>query len=288
MSLTVTKVGALALIEDRGRPGYANLGISDSGAADMNSHDLANRLVGNHPASATIEALLGNFAARVDRPCTVAVTGAEVPVQVNGEPAAFREPIFLKKGDEISLGTPISGLRAYVAFRGGLAVEPVLDSRSSDPTTGLGPKALKVGDVVPLSDGRRDDIPDVSVPCGVQTTGELLLTGIWGPRDDWFTTDARRAFTGQTWAVTAEGDRVGVRLSGEALTRSIEGELPSEGVVRGAVQVPTNGQPVVFLADHPTTGGYPVIAVLDDESVNMLAQAQPGTPVRFECRSIKL
>jgi allophanate hydrolase subunit 2 len=165
-------------------------------------------------------------------------------------------------------------VRSYLAVAGGIDVEPVLGSRSTDTLAGLGPAKLAKGDTLPVgtAGGVAHDVPDA--PAG--PTGDLELGVRLGPRDDWFVPGElfRSAYT-----ISPVSNRVGARLSGPALTRARDGELPSEGVVLGSVQVPADGQPLVFLADHPTTGGYPVIGVVDD--VTPLAQARPGTTVRF-------
>ena len=283
MSLVIDALGPLALVEDLGRPGYGHLGIAPSGAADRASHRLANSIVGNDAAAATLEMLLGGLRAHVTRDVVVVFTGAPARVAINARPAAFGEPLFLRSGDEIALATPVHGLRTYLGVRGGIDAPAVLGSRSSDPTTGVGPRRLQVGDELAFGADIVGSIPCVDASTAFVRSGDLLLRAVWGPRDDWFTEAARAAFTASSWEVSAEGDRVGVRLLGSPLERSRSGELASEGLVRGAIQVPANGQPIVFLADHPTTGGYPVIAVVRDEDIDHLAQARPGTRVRFVC-----
>lgn len=283
MTLVVEAVGPLCLVEDLGRPGYGDLGVSTSGAADREAHALANRLVGNDADAATLEVLMGGLRVRAGRALTVALTGAPVAATVNGRPVSFLAPVHLDVGDVLGFGVPIAGLRTYVAVRGGIVTTTVLGSRASDPTTGLGGAPLRAGDELPIGTLPSTPIPDVDAGCTPTPTTGLTLRAVLGPRDDWFTEAALASFAGQVWEVTAEADRVGVRLTGQSLERGVHDELPSEGTVRGAVQVPKNGQPVVFLADHPTTGGYPVVAVIVDEDVDRLAQARPGTRVRFRC-----
>lgn len=281
MSLVVEAVGPLVLVEDLGRPGYGPLGISTSGAMDRRAHRLANRLVGNREDAATLEVLMGGLRVRATTGMTVAVTGAPAPVTVDGRPRALLAPLRLEAGQVLALGAPTTGLRSYLAVRGGIAVGPVLGSRSTDPTTGVGPPRVTAGTELPIGPRPDQPVPSGDASSSIELPRDLVLRAVWGPRDDWFTEASRQAFAGATWEVTAEGDRVGVRLRGEPLERSREGELQSEGIVRGAVQVPRAGQPLVFLADHPTTGGYPVIAVVNDADVDLLAQARPGTIVRF-------
>ncbi|WIY04792.1 biotin-dependent carboxyltransferase family protein [Amycolatopsis mongoliensis] len=276
-SLEVLDPGRYALVEDLGRPGYAHLGVTPSGALDTVSLRLANRLVGNPSAAAGIEALLGGLSVRLTASATVAVTGPAVPVSVDGRSFGSHVPVPVRAGQSVSVGTPSTGLRCYLAVSGGIAVEPVLGSRSRDVLSGIGPAPLKGGDVLPLGEPGIPAGADVVVP--VRAPAELVVPVTLGPRDDWL--DDPAGGLSAWWTVTAESNRVGLRLDGPPLRRAVEGELPSEGVVTGAIQVPPNGLPVVFLADHPTTGGYPVAAVVRAGALSALAQARPGTRVRF-------
>nr|WP_103348020.1 biotin-dependent carboxyltransferase family protein [Amycolatopsis sp. CA-128772] len=269
--------GRYALVQDLGRPGYAHLGVAPSGALDPASLRLANRLVGNAEDAAGIEALLGGLAVRFTAAVTVAVTGPAVDVRVDGRPAGSHAPLAVRAGRTLTLGTPSAGLRCYLAVSGGIAVEPVLGSRSRDVLSGIGPPPLRAGDVLPLGRPGTPAGADVVVP--VPAPPELVVPVTLGPRDDWFDDPARGLSA--WWTVTAESNRVGLRLDGTPLRRAVDGELPSEGVVTGAIQVPPSGLPVVFLADHPTTGGYPVAAVVKTAALSALAQARPGTRIRF-------
>ena len=286
MSLVIDAVGPQVLVQDTGRFGYSNLAISASGAMDGTAHRLANRLVGNTETAATLEILMGGFRSHATEYATVALTGAAAEVTVNGRHRPMAAPLLLHPGDEVSVGQPSNGLRTYLAVRGGFDVPPVLGSRASDPTTGIGPAPVCAGDLLEIGALIADDVPQrVFVP-PLHRTDVLELSGTWGPRADWFTPAARVRFTSSLWHVSAQTNRVGVRLEGGSLERSVTGELPSEGLVRGAVQVPANGEPLVFANDHPTTGGYPVIGVVDETSVDKLAQARPGTAVRFRMRTL--
>lgn len=281
-SLVVLATGPRALIEDLGRPGLARLGVGRSGAADRSCHALAQRVVGNRSDAAGIEVTLGGLSLRADGPALVAVTGAPVPVDVDGSPRSVGELIHLRDGSVLTLGMCGRGLRAYVAVRGGIDVEPELGSRSTDLLSGLGPAPLRAGDVLPVGEATRalptlDAVPVPPVP-----GGPVHLRVAPGPRIDWIADP--EALTGQTWAVSSRSDRIGVRLEGEPVRRApeFEGrELQSEGVVRGSIQVPAGGEPVLFLADHPVTGGYPVGAVLLDAEVDRAAQLRPGDAVKF-------
>ncbi|MEU4249713.1 biotin-dependent carboxyltransferase family protein [Amycolatopsis sp. NPDC026612] len=277
-SLEVLDPGRYALVEDLGRPGYAHLGVAPSGALDTASLRLANRLAGNAEAAAGIEALLGGLSVRCTAAATVAVTGPPVEVRVDGRAVGSHVPVAVRAGQTVTLGTPPTGLRCYLAVSGGIAVEAVLGSRSRDVLSGIGPSPLRAEDVLPL--GTPTGVPagaDVVVPAAAPA--DVVVPVTLGPRDDWLDDPARGLSA--WWTVTPESNRVGLRLDGTPLRRAVDGELPSEGVVTGAIQVPPSGLPVVFLADHPTTGGYPVAAVVRAAALSALAQVRPGTRIRF-------
>ncbi|GGX93092.1 allophanate hydrolase [Streptomyces minutiscleroticus] len=279
-ALTVVRAGALTTVQDLGRPGHAHLGVPRSGALDAPAAALVNRLVGNAPGAAVLETTLGGCDLRPRSAVAVAVGGAPCAVRVDGRPAPWGAPVRVPAGALLSVGPAVSGVRGYVAVSGGVVVEAVLGSRSTDLLSGLGPPPLADGTVLPLG---RPSAPPARVDVAPQPAppAELVLRVTPGPRDDWFTEAAVRTLTTRVYRVSATSNRIGLRTEGPPLERARTGELPSEGVVLGAVQVPPDGGPVVFLADHPTTGGYPVIAVTDSADLPAAAQARPGTPVRF-------
>ncbi|PZT70646.1 allophanate hydrolase subunit 2 family protein [Streptomyces sp. SW4] len=279
-ALAVVRAGALTTVQDLGRPGNAHLGVPRSGALDAPAAALANRLVGNAPEAAVLETTVDGCALRPRTAVTAAVAGAPCAVSVDGRPAPWGAPFRVPAGALLEIGRAGRGVRSYVAVCGGVAVEPVLGSRSTDLLSGLGPPPLTEGAVLPLGRPgalrtRVDVAPQPAPPA------ELVLRVTPGPRDDWFTPGALRTFTTRAYRVSAASNRIGLRMEGPALERARPGELPSEGMVLGAVQVPPDGRPVVFLADHPTTGGYPVIGVVRAADLPAAAQAVPGTPVRF-------
>ncbi|MGW3629773.1 5-oxoprolinase subunit C family protein [Streptomyces sp. NPDC005122] len=279
-ALSVARAGALTTVQDQGRPGHAHLGVPRSGALDAPAAALANRLVGNPVEAAVLETTLDGCALRPRSAVTMAVTGAPCPVAVDGRPAPWGAPVRVPAGALLDVGAARAGLRSYVAVSGGVAVEPVLGSRSTDLLSGLGPPPLTDGTVLPLGHpghvpARVDVVPHPGPPA------ELVLRVTPGPRDDWFTASALRTLTTAAYRVSSASNRIGMRTQGPPLERAVSGELPSEGMVLGAVQVPPDGRPVVFLADHPTTGGYPVIAVVRAADLSAAAQAVAGTPVRF-------
>ncbi|MGW0394741.1 5-oxoprolinase subunit C family protein [Streptomyces sp. NPDC003042] len=281
--LLVVRPGTLTTVQDFGRPGYAHLGVPRSGALDVAAHALANRLLGNAPDAATLETTLDGVGLRALTVVTVAVTGAPCAVRVSGRPAAWGAPVRLRAGAELDVGRAESGLRSYIAVRGGITVPQVLGSRATDLLSGLGPPALSAGTVLPVGAPGRDPV------CGADTLrvpgppAELVLPLRLGPRADWFTAASLEAMGRAAYRVSAESNRIGLRTeAGPPLARSRAGELPSEGMVLGAVQVPPDGLPVIFLADHPVTGGYPVVGVIPPgPALDAAAQARPGTGIRF-------
>ena len=278
--LTVLAPGLLTTVQDLGRTGWAAIGVPRSGAADRAAHALANRLVGNDASAATLEVTAGGLRLRAGRTHLVAVTGAWAPVAVDGRPAPLHAPFTLRPGAELALGRPAAGLRSYLAVRGGVAVRPVLGSRSTDTLSGLGPAPLRAGDELPVGDlAAEEPVVDVA-PVGPPSSRPVLHV-LPGPRRDRLAEDAWALLTAAEWAVTSASDRVGLRLAGPVLRRSGDGELPSEGLVPGAVQVPPDGAPVLFLADHPVTGGYPVLAVVRTADLPAVAQVRPGDALRF-------
>jgi biotin-dependent carboxylase-like uncharacterized protein len=278
--LTVLAPGPLATVQDLGRPGWASIGVTASGAADRSAAALANRLVGNDPAAAVVEVTAGGLRVRAGRTLLVAVTGAPVPVVVDGRAAPFDAPLTLAPGSLLTLGLPATGLRSYLAVRGGVDVPPVLGSRSTDTLSGLGPHPLRAGDRLPVGALAAEE-PFVDVAAVRPPSTRPVLRVLPGPRRDWLEPAAWAAFVGQPWTVTPDSDRVGLRLAGPRLERARSDELPSEGLVPGAVQVPPSGAPVLFLVDHPVTGGYPVLAVVVTADLPAAAQLRPGDIVRF-------
>ncbi|GAA2777260.1 biotin-dependent carboxyltransferase family protein [Saccharopolyspora taberi] len=278
--LEVLGTGPLSTVQDLGRPGHAGIGVGVSGAADRGSLRLANRLVGNAEGDAAIEATLGGLAVRPSRDVVMSVTGAPCPITVDGRGAAMNSVLRIPAGAEVRLGVPARGLRSYLAVRGGIAVDPVLGSRSTDLLAGLGPDKLRTGMVLPTGPPPAE-FPVVDLAPVAAPPDELVLGVVPGPRQDWFTADALDVLLTSSYEVTADSNRIGMRLDGPALDRIRTEELPSEGMVAGALQVPPASKPTLFLADHPVTGGYPVIAVVTSADVDRAAQARPGQRIRF-------
>ncbi|WP_206472886.1 biotin-dependent carboxyltransferase family protein [Dietzia sp. KRD202] len=296
MSLLVLRAGPSALVQDLGRPGHASVGVTASGAADRAAAATALRAVGTDPAAAVLEVLLGGLTVMTDEPAIVAVTGAEALVVVvtpdgSRRTVATGEVLRLDAGSSLEIGRPVAGVRSYVGVRGGIDVPAVLGSRSRDTLAGLGPPPVVAGDVLDVGDavvGPWADGWEVAAGRGVVGGGAVTgaresveLDVIPGPRDDLFPPAAWDVLAA-TGHVSGHADRVGVRIDpARPVPRLDTREIPSEGMVRGAVQIPADGSPVVFGPDHPVTGGYPVIGVLTARSADRISQLLPGTPVRL-------
>lgn len=277
--IVVVAPGPLTTVQDLGRPGLAALGVPLAGAVDRAALRAANRLVGNAPGAAGLETTLAGPTLLFESDAVVAVAGGRCDVVVGDEVLGAGCAVTVRRGRTVRLGPVTLGLRSYLAVRGGIDVPPVLGSRSTCTLSGLGPAPLAAGDRLPIGSavegavGAAEELPEVAA--------EPVLRVVPGPRDDAFVEGALDTLTGSSYTVSSRSDRTGVRLEGAALQRVSGGELPSEGVVPGAVQVPPDGQPILFLGNCPTTGGYPVIGVVLPADLAHAAQARPGTRLRF-------
>jgi biotin-dependent carboxylase-like uncharacterized protein len=284
--LEVLDGGLLTTIQDAGRTGLAHLGVPPSGFLDAPAARLANRLVGNDEDAAVLEATVRGPTLRLGHlppgasALTVAVTGAPAPVRINGRLAGQHCPLLLRLGQHVDVGRATAGVRSYVAVRGGLLADRVLGSRSTDLLSGLGPPPLAAGQQLAVGVATRP-VPAADVVTAPGVPATALLAVYRGPSHEWFVPTALATLTSTAWTVSPTSSRIGVRLSGPQLARPDARELPPEGMVTGGLQVPPDGQPVLLLADHPTTGGYPVLAVVRERDLPLAAQAAPGTTVRF-------
>jgi biotin-dependent carboxylase-like uncharacterized protein len=278
MTLVVEKPGSLTLVEDLGRPGHAHLAVPRSGAADRPACIRANRLVGNADGAAVLEMTLLGARLRFESDALIALTGADMDARLDELHVAPESTVSVRAGQVLACGAARRGVRAYLAVAGGIDAPALLGSRSHDLLSGLGPAPLRAGDRIKVGLDRGTPRA-VSAPPAI--TDAATLRFLPGPRDDWFTPAALQALVAGAYTVSPDSNRIAIRLAGPVLARAVEGELPSEGLVPGAIQVPGNGQPVVMLADHPTTGGYPVIGVVLPADLWLLAQARPGSSVRF-------
>ncbi|MEY9774653.1 KipI family sensor histidine kinase inhibitor [Arthrobacter sp. MW3 TE3886] len=290
--LRIVSPGLQSLIQDLGRDGHSGLGVSAAGALDRASLRRANRLVGNAPGAAGIETVAGGLKVQAVGDRVLAVAGAPSELSIASAPdeagdtwqrtVPVATPFALLDGETLSIGAPQSGFRSYLAVRGGVNAAPVLGSRSTDTMSGIGPAPLTAGQQLGAGgEAESGVVGNPELQPDYPGTGVTVLDVVPGPRADWFDQAALDSFTAQDWAVMPQSNRVGMRLDGTPLQRSRQGELPSEGTVAGALQVPPEGLPVLFLADHPITGGYPVIAVVVDSQLDLAAQVPIGGKIRF-------
>jgi len=298
----VVDPGPLTTVQDLGRIGWAHLGVPRSGAADRRSLVRANRLVGNPDGAAGLEATAAGPRLRFRVATTLAVTGAVGPILVAGRPVQHSAAVSVPAGAEVHLAAFERGWRAYVALAGGVEAEAVLGSRSTDTLSGLGPPPLAAGAGFDLGPA---GLPTAWSPAGRTTVGPRgLATGAAGlplgtgaalpngegvvevelapgPRVDWVGDEGLDRLAAIRWSVSGTSDRTGLRLDGPGIAWVRPGEPDSEGMVAGAVQIPPSGQPIVLLANHGTTGGYPAVAVVEPSGLGLLAQCRPGSVIRF-------
>lgn len=288
--IKILQTGLQTLWQDDGRIGQAALGISESGAMDKSALHSVNRVVGNPINTPALEITQGGFKAQINNAMLVAVTGATCDITITTAKqekyhSRMYEPIQLEKGDTIELGNCQCGVRSYFAVRGGFEIAPVLTSCSYDTLAQVGPSPLKNNQYLALKHKKRlnavslTQLPLVNYP----TSDDVVeLDIVLGPRTDWFTQQAITKLCSQLWHVTPASNRIGLRLLGEEpLSRKIQQELPSEGTCIGAIQIPANGQPVLFLNDHPLTGGYPVIGAVCNYHLDLAGQIPVNAKIKF-------
>ncbi len=280
-ALEVVRSGPLTLTEDLGRFGLGDAGVGRSGAADLAAYELGARLVGQAPGPAALEVVLGGLVVRARGEVVLALTGARAVGSVEGSPVPHAAPFVLADGQSLALARPARGLRTYLSVRGGVEVPSVLGSRSRDVLAGVGPPVVADGDVLAVGPAPRT-FPTVELAPTPELADEPTIEVLPGPRSDWF--DDLGVLEERPWTVSDRSNRVGLRLDGVRIERAASHagrELPTEGLVAGAIQVPPSGQPVLFLADHPVTGGYPVIGVVRRAHLGRAAQLRPGQHVRL-------
>lgn len=284
----VENVGLQVLVQDQGRKNVAAFGVGQAGALDKKAYASANQIVGNPHHAAVLEILNGGLRLEVLQSTVIAVTGADAELWIsyaNGHQVKENryQPIALDQGDEVYIASPQAGIRHYLAVRGGIAAEQVLGSASYDSLAELGTAPIKVGDQICSAQLKTQSVDLNQCAIALSKVGEQVIVDIvLGPRTDWFTHESLALLLEQSWLVTTESNRIGLRLLGDQpLQRQLNQELPSEGCCTGALQVPVNGQPVLFMNDHPLTGGYPVIATVAPYHLDLIAQLPAGCSIQF-------
>lgn len=284
-ALRVLSAGLSSTFQDAGRYSYVAFGVAPSGPCDTLLHAIANRLVGNSNDSTTVEfTLKGDSYEMTDGSCRVAVAG-DFNVEVDGQKAASWRSYRLEAGQTISIGHATRGVRGYLAVEGGFALSSVLGSHSVHTRTGIGPhhgRAVATGDLLRLVRGHAEKRLEVQFNHQTLPTPSDTLRVVWGPQDDYFTSEAREAFTSSILTITRKCDRMGYQLSGPAIQTRTDLPLISEGVALGSIQVPGNGLFIANLVDRQTVGGYAKIATIVGPDIRALAQMRPGETIRFE------
>jgi biotin-dependent carboxylase-like uncharacterized protein len=287
--IRVLEPGALTTVQDLGRPGQLRYGIPPSGPVDRAAFVLANRLVGNPDGAAGLECTVVGPRFECQAPCAMAVTGAAMPVAINGQEAEAWRTLPLRPGDVVRLGPARAGVRAYVAFSGGIDVPPVLGSRATyvrGRLGGLEGRALRRADVLrlfPAPPPRPRRVRPEAVP---SYADEPEIRVVLGPQDDAFTEEGLQAFLTGPYEMLPQSDRMGARLRGPRITHRRGHDIISDGIALGSIQVPGDGQPIVLLVDRQSTGGYTKVATVCSFDIGRLGQVKPGQRLRFRALSL--
>ena len=295
MSIEVIKPGALSTFQDLGRTGYQHLGIPVNGVMDERAHRLANALVGNLPQSATLEITLMGPVLKFHHEAVIAISGADLGARIEGEPLALDQVAVVAAGSELSFGKRSAGLRAYLAVRGGFAVDAAMGSASTYTRGGYGGHAgrpLKKGDLLEtgpyVQSSKLARLAQVAKSLSSAFDDEVALPPdapirvIPGREWTYFSPHARQALEAAPYRISPQSDRMGYRLEGEKLELTEPREVVSEAVSFGSIQVPADGQPIILMADRQTTGGYPKIGHVCAVDLPRLAQKMPGETIRLK------
>lgn len=277
--IQVLEPGLFTTAQDLGRCGLGHLGVPTAGAADVFSLRVANRLVGNPDDAVALEMTGQGAVLRFDADASIALTGGEVEATLDGQPLPMYQTVLIHAGAGLNVGRILNGFRTYLALGGGLALPKVLGSASSDTLANLGPAPLAAGMQIPV--GSQTEAPGFYLRAPPRFGATVALRVLPGPQEDWFTAAAHAALQAGEYKVLPQSDRAGLRLAGGALARSRTEELASMGMVAGAIQIPSSGQPIVLLSNHGATGGYPVIANVISADLCVLAQSPPGARITF-------
>ena len=290
--LKVIKPGIQSLIQDLGRYGYHSLGITSGGAMDKHAYYWANQLCGNDQSASCIEILVGGLQLQAQIATQIAITGAQISATINAKPIALWCNHSVQPGDHIAIGYASAGCRAYLAVAGGIQAPLILGSTSTVVREGLGGlngdgKPLQQGDIVPCQTGKattQQRTPQQQIPSYDSQITELRM--VLGYQQSQFSPSQLKLFFESTYTLSQNSDRMGYRLSGQAIVLP-QSAMLSEGICLGAVQLPTDGQPIILLNDRQTIGGYPKIGSVLSQDIDKLAQLMPGRKLRFVAMDIK-
>ena len=286
MGIVVENPGMLTTVQDIGRSGWQRFGVPVAGAMDGRALRLANLLVGNDENQSALEVTITGPTLRFSTSNYFAITGADFLPKLNGRPIPSYSAILAREGDVLSLSGAQGGCRGYVAFAGGLDVPEVMGSRSTYMKGSFGGfegRKLRPGDKIPFTAPHTalTNVSKRTLEPERYSDREICLRVVRGPQDFAFTEKGYETFLGTPYAVTDECDRMGVRLEGEGIEHVKDGNMISDGIALGSVQVPSNGKPIIMLADRQTTGGYTKIATVVSVDIPLIAQSRPGTVVHF-------
>lgn len=291
MSIKITNPGMQTTLQDAGRWGYQNVGMTVAGAMDLFALRCANILVGNDQNEACLEVLMMGPTIEFDEDETIAVTGGNLSPMLNGQPINNWESIEVKKSDKLSFKGKKSGLRCYIAFSKTIDVPVIMGSKSTFLRGNLGGfegrklakgDELKLGSKAQAKAGKKID--EKYIPTYKK---EDTIRFVFGPQDDAFTDEAKETIQKNPYAITAESDRMGYRLDGEKITHKDSADIISDGIVFGSIQVPSHGSPIVMMGDRQTTGGYTKIGTVITPDLSILAQMDPGCKVQFKAISVE-
>ena len=291
MGIIIDYPGLLTTIQDQGRFGYGQFGVTPSGPMDVESFQIANLLVGNSPGESALEATVLGPGFHVTEDTVMAITGADMSPTLNGRPVAMNQAIFVSAGSKVELQAAKNGSRTYIAFCGGFDIAPIMGSRATSLQCHIGGiegRKLKKGDVLPLRPGGAvpSDLSRRAVCHHIRRKRENIIRVLLGPQADAFTEEGLSAFLGTPYTVSKEFDRMGCRLEGQSIGHKTDGNIISDGIVNGAIQVPTTGQPIIMLAERQATGGYTKIATVISADLPVIGQCCPGDILRFQAVSI--
>ncbi len=292
MSITVLNPGLLTTVQDQGRIGYQQFGVSVSGVMDPRSASLANILVGNDEKEAVLECTMMGPHLQFDKANCIAITGGDLMPTLDGKPIPNYTAVKVEAGQVLKFTMPKTGCRAFIAFAGGLDIPEVMGSRSTYMKAKIGGvegRKLAKGDVIGFRAPKAElkNMNFRSMASEFVPRKEYTVRVVLGPQDDYFTDAGIETFLSQVYTVTAEFDRMGCRLEGAAIQHKDGGDIISDGIAFGAIQVPSSGQPIIMLGDRQTTGGYTKIANVISADFRILAQLKQGDKVRFEKVSVK-
>jgi len=290
MGFLAENPGVLTTIQDEGRYGYEQFGMSPAGPMDLKAFRTANILVGNPMGESALEATVLGPALRFDQDNVIAITGADMGPTLNGAPCPMYQAVAVKAGDQLRLGAAKTGCRAYLAFRGGLDVPPVMGSRSTalqNQVGGYQGRKLAKGDQIGFRapDGALQGLRAAPVPSPAGR--EAVVRVILGPQEDRFTKEGLDAFLSQPYTVSKDFDRMGCRLEGPVIAHKTDGNIISDGMVTGAIQVPTSGQPIIMMAERQTVGGYTKIATVISADLPVVGQRKTGDVIRFQAVTVE-